>query len=176
VLSDPQFAHEMLLDMLDRGGIDPSDLVDLIGNGEPDEAGRLPGEGELLVRKVIDPRIAIYRHSFQDALQRLRTRDVPSRGPGGRMPPVIAGHHSGAARPRERRRRAGARASPSADDDGLADLHRRCPRCGRVARPLLPSALWRCDYCAAAIWEQMVAHELRRVLAEADEITREAAA
>jgi hypothetical protein len=120
----------------------------------------------------IDLLIGIYTNSRWNALERLRTRHVPSREPRGRRPPVVAEHRS--PRPRGRRRRAGARASPS-DDDGLADLHRRCPRCGGAARPLLPSALWRCDYCAAAIWEQMVAHELRRVLAEADEITRRTA-
>lgn len=65
----------------------------------------------------------------------------------------------------------------SSDDPPLADVPRACPRCGCVPRPLLPhSALWSCDFCADVIWEQLVQHELRRVLREAEEITKRAAA
>jgi hypothetical protein len=75
-------------------------------------------------------------------------------------------------RPRSRR----SRASSSSDDDGLADLPRRCPDCGGATRPLLPSPQWRCDPCAEALWERMVDHEVQRVLAEAEQITQGEAA
>lgn len=77
-------------------------------------------------------------------------------------------------RARESRPRSRRRSSSSSDDDDLADLHRRCPRCGGAARPVPHSALWTCDHCADTIWEQIVQHELERVLAEAERITRSA--
>jgi hypothetical protein len=60
------------------------------------------------------------------------------------------------------------------DDDDLEG--RRCPRCGGVSQPVPGSGLWTCDECLAASWERMVEHELGRVIAEAEAITREAAA
>jgi hypothetical protein len=86
---------------------------------------------------------------------------------------------TGFVRPRARgagapaRRARGSRASP---DDDLADLPKRCPRCGGALRPLLPSPHWRCDPCADALWRAMLDHEVERVLAEAEQITRKASA
>lgn len=173
LLADPEFAHQKLNEMLGAGVIDLAEVIDLMGNGEPDEAGRLQGEGELVVRKVIDPRITIYRHSLLDGLHKLK--ESPSCARPRPRPSIGGGHHPGRGPSRERRRHVGTRASPASADDGLADLHRRCPRCGGALRPLLPSPHWRCERCAERIWEQMVQHELARVLAEADRITRWAA-
>jgi hypothetical protein len=83
------------------------------------------------------------------------------------------------AAPRSRPRRVGGssrdRPRPQLSDDDELAGRRRCPRCGSVARPIPGSALATCDFCAEAIWERMVEHELAPVLAEADRITREAA-
>jgi hypothetical protein len=35
--------------------------------------------------------------------------------------------------------------------------------------------IWTCDYCLAASWERLVEHEFERVLAEAEQITKDAA-
>ena len=81
-------------------------------------------------------------------------------------------------RPRSRSTRGGGSSSGSRDDDDphLADVPRACPRCGCVPRSLAPrSALWTCDFCADVIWEQLVQHDLERVLAEAESILRGAA-
>jgi hypothetical protein len=92
-----------------------------------------------------------------------------------RRPP--AGRVKSRARAAPRRTRAGvsSRDRPrQPDDDELGDRP-RCPRCGAAARPVPGSALYTCDRCAEAVWEQMVEHELVRVLSEADRITRDAA-
>jgi hypothetical protein len=65
---------------------------------------------------------------------------------------------------------------PRKPDDDVEDAQRRCPRCGGVAQPIPGSGLWTCDDCLRDNWERMVAHELGRVIAEVDAITREAAA
>jgi hypothetical protein len=93
-----------------------------------------------------------------------------------RRPP--AGRVKTRARARAAPRRTGSRSRDrprQPDDDDVSDGRPRCPRCGAAAHPVPGSALWTCDDCAEAIWEQMVEHELTRVLAEADRITREAA-
>jgi hypothetical protein len=77
-------------------------------------------------------------------------------------------------RPRSRRTGGGSSSRASPDDD-LADLPRRCPRCGGATRPLLPSPHWRCDPCADALWQMLFEHELERVVDEAERITGESA-
>lgn len=90
--------------------------------------------------------------------------------------PRRQGRASRAVRSRSHGRRGrGSPPRPGDDDDDLADARPRCPRCGAAARPREGSLLWTCDDCARAIWEQIVQHELWRVLAEADRITRGAA-
>lgn len=74
--------------------------------------------------------------------------------------------------PRRPRARSSSSASRDGPDDDLADLQRRCPRCGGALRALLPGPHWRCDRCADALWEAMVEHDLERVLDEAERITR----
>jgi hypothetical protein len=77
VLEDPEHAHALLDEMIGSGEIDVSEVIDLMRNGEPDEAGRLPGEGELVVRRFHDPRIAAYERILLESLQRLRMESRP---------------------------------------------------------------------------------------------------
>ena len=99
-------------------------------------------------------------------------------GPVGEWVEALRGQRPRESRPRASRssRSRGSPSRSSSDDPDLADLLRRCPRCGSLARPLLPSALWTCDRCADALLEQAVQHNLERVFAEADRILRGASA
>lgn len=99
-----------------------------------------------------------------DAATAAKLAQLGRRSGNGRQPSTSPGH----VRPRARQSRGRRRGPPRpSDDPDLADLRRRCPRCGGVLRALLPSPHWTCDPCAEAIWEQMVRHELERVLGEA---------
>lgn len=120
--------------------------------------------------KKYGPRVAAEVAEASSAQAVFAVMDETAKSPAG---VVVASPRE--SRPRPRPRRASSRTS--ADDDGLADLpSRRCPRCGGALRPLLPSPHWRCDPCAGATWERLVAHEFERVLAEAERIVREATA
>jgi ribosomal protein L37AE/L43A len=55
-----------------------------------------------------------------------------------------------------------------------------CPRCGtalnvRRSRRFEPGT-WTCRFCRFEVWKRQVLHDRERVLAEAEEITKEAAA
>lgn len=77
VLEDPEHAHALLDEMIGSGEIDLPEVIDLMRSGEPDEAGRLLGEGELVVARFHDPRIAAYERVLLAALQQLRMESRP---------------------------------------------------------------------------------------------------